>query len=430
MELAEILNQEAGLISGSVFTIPNRNFMPPGLFATAIKGASLHLLTESRFNNEIVGSSISFSYEHSLRASVGEFVERYCANFYNPGDCLTGSYEALSATHNLMHPATVRIFADWQYEQPTDVFPFRRLGVTDVIRWMKAYDYLRRQPIYVPLFLVFMQASGNDRYFAPHTSTGLAAGATPEKAITGGLLEAAERHAFTYFWYHQQHEPFLKYRPETILAEYGDDPEVRQLFANKRIRVVIYDLHAYTPFETILILMYFTYKGQSYQCIGCACRFDKREALKKAMLEVYQGVEFCLHKKSNEWKLDSPADLHLIDSFEKCAMYYNHYPEKRLDVPLLRDASVGEDGFAERIVHKASGVSRLDPRELLQHGITDLYTIRLTTPDVAQIGYESYRVITPHFSLLSGMHPWPFLGNADFDPDPANLFLHYPHPFP
>ncbi|WP_041257614.1 YcaO-like family protein [Fibrella aestuarina] len=430
MELSEVIDREAGLISGTLFSIPNRQFMPAGLFATALKGTSLHMLTESSYNNAIVGSSISFSQEQSLRASVGEFVERYCANFYLPGNCIMGSYETLSATYPLMHPSEIKLFADWQYKQPRERFPFRKLTVTDEIRWIRATDYLNQRPIYVPLFMVYMQSAGNDRFYSPHTSTGLAAGPSLQAAMQGGLFEAAERHAFTYFWYHQQQEPYVRYSAQMMLDAYPNDPQITQLFDNPRVQIVLYDLQAYTPFETILMIMYFTFKGRSYQAMGCATRFSKVEAIKKAALETYQGVEYCLQKEKAVWELNDPEDLDKLDSFEKCAIYYNQYPEQRHKSPLLTDAWLNTTTYAPALLHRPDPLNSLDPAELTRHGIGPMYTLDLTTPDVAEIGYRVCRVITPNFSLLSGSRTWPYLGNPTFEKDASRLFITYPHPFP
>jgi ribosomal protein S12 methylthiotransferase accessory factor len=428
MELTQLLNKEAGLISGEFHKIANRNFMPPNLVAGAISGANLHLLSETRYNNEIVGSSIAFTYEQCLKASIGEFVERYCANFYNKSNCITGSFDGLSGSYNLMNPDDIKIFADWQYQQHD--FPFKKPTKQDEIHWIKANDFINDKAIYVPAFLVYMQSLAGNRFYCPHTSTGLAAGQNAEKAIIGGLLEAGERHAFTSFWYHQEYEKYIKYTPQMVINAYGDDPEIVQLYDNNRMKIVIYDLQKYTPFETIMILMYFNHKGVSHQAIGCACRFTKKDALKKAMLEVYQGVEFCIYKKSIPWTLNSPDEVEKLDNFDKCAIYYNHYPEMRLKSPLLKDALTIHDNYAPNIVHKTDGVKTLNRQELLAHGVDKLYTVRLTTPDVAEIGYEVYRVITPDFSLLSGIYKWPFLGNHHFDKNPDRLFYKIPHPFP
>ncbi len=430
MELEEIYNKEAGLISGKMFHISNRNFVPSNLFAMALKGSHLNMLTNSQYNKEITGSSIAFTYDQCIKASIGEFVERYCANFMNKYSCVRGSYNELAAEHTLMKPEDFRIFADWQYDQTPNTFQFPRFTADDVITWTRAKDYFTQTEILVPSFLVYMQPPKGEKVYCPQTSTGLAAGKTAQDAIKGGVLEAAERHAFTYFWYHQQQEKFIKYSPKQIIDKYGDDPQIRDLFDNKRVRIVTYDLEAYTPFETIMVLLFFEYKGISYQAIACASRISKKEAIKKAMLEAYQSVEFCLYKHSTNWPLANADEVDKIDSFDKSAMYYNFYPEKRLESPLIKDALVNDDNYTDEIIEKTNKAQNLEPETLLKHNINQVYTIRMTTPDVEDIGYEVYRAITPQFSLLSGIHKWLFLGNPAFNADPNNLFIKHPHPFP
>ena len=428
--MEDLFNTTAGLLNESLLKIPNRRFMPDRLVQTVTTGNHLDLL--GCRVPRIQGSSIALDYGQSVRASLGEFVERYSSALYRSEDFTVATWRQLRERGlNLLPLEDFRYYSADQYRElaALNVCP---LGPDDLVEWVDAIDYLTDQVYMVPAFAVYMPyqsaVSSPHNYMTGATSTGIAAGATLQNAVVSGLCECAERHAFAQFWYRQDQMPYRQYTAATVLRHFRRQPVVRELFDNPMVRLKVFDLSPFAPLETMVVFLYFRYKEFDYQSLGCAARFGKTEALVKAALEAYQGIEYAISLKE-KGLLEGPMDLSQITDFDRHFHFYNRFPECREHSRILREARQFDRGDEEVFERDLSRrVGRFCREDLLKTGLKHLLYKDLTPPDVAELSYRVARVITPGWSLLTGDHAWPFLGFSL--EGQSDLYTRFPHPFP
>ena len=428
-----LFNTSAGLLSESIMRLPNRRFMPDTLHQTVVTGKHLRIMGCRQ--DEIKGSSIALDPRQSLLGAMGEFVERYASSLYDENRFTVGTWRQLSQEHKILPLDDFRFYSGEQYEafKPLNVCP---LGPDDMVEWTEAFDLISRRVHLVPAFCVYLpfqsRMESSHTYLVGETTTGIAAGQTIEDAVRSGFCECAERHAFARFWYCQERDiKYAQYTRETILKAFGSDPVIKQLFSNRRVLLKVFDLSPFAPLETMVVFLFFDYKGFRYQSLGCAARFDKRSALLKACLEAYQGIEYAINlmDKHPRQAEEGEPDLSAVNSFDAHFHFYNRYPEYRACSPILRQAADAATGDSEIFHQDEEKICHgLTAEELEKSGLRHLLFTDITPMDVHQSGYRVARVLTPGWSLLTGIHAFPFLGQElDGLPD---LFTRYPHPFP
>ncbi len=425
-----LFHTSAGLLSECQLKIPNRHFIPSNLVQTVTTGKNLGLMGCKL--PEIRGSSIAFDLNQSLKGAIGEFAERYASSVYNSEQFVIGSFSQLYCKDRLLPLDYFRYYSIPQYEllKQLNVYPLDR---DDVIEWTDGYDHLTKERYLIPAFSVYMPYVSRIKmahnYMVGSTTTGIAAGPTLTQALKSGFCECAERHAFAKFWYLQNEIPYRQYTRKTILRNFSSNRQIRILFQNPFVRLKAFDLSPFSPLETMVVFLFFDYKGVTYQSLGCAARFDKPSALLKATLEAYQGVEYAINLMEKDPYKGSEPDFTAINSFDAHFHFYNKHPELREKSVILHEAALTDDGdkkiFEQNPKCICHGFSR---DELHKTHLSHLIYKDITPPDIASIGYSVVRVITPGWSLLTGNHEWPFLGHELAGR--SNLFIYYPHPFP
>lgn len=431
IKIDSLTYNSGAFINGILNRTATRSFMPKGLFMSYIDGKNISLFTSA--TDSVTGSSIAFSQEESYLATIGEYCERYSASVLNENATRNASYSELSSAGiNALHPKKLSLYSKKQYKSKD--LRIAPLEVDDVILWAEGFDYLKEEPIWVPAFLAYLGLASHTakKRYLMSTSTGLASHNSIENAMLSGLLENMERAAFSYFWYNQENIAFKKYSKETILSKYKSDSTIQQLFINNKVSYNVYDLQEYCFVECIVVIMYFEFKGKTFQTIGSAARWTKSEALIKAMLEAYQGIDYAIYLAEENNVAQLAEDKHdlkfnWVNSFEKHFNFYNEHPEYKKNVPLLVDAMDFTSGYQSEVTESKNRIENLNDKSVLEANLKQIYVVRLTTPDVAAIGYEVVRVITPGLSLLTGVHQYPYFGNLENE---SRLYTSYPHPFP
>jgi ribosomal protein S12 methylthiotransferase accessory factor len=431
MDYTPLIGTEAGLITDNLITIPNRNFLPKGLYQVACQSENLAF---AGFELDSVnGSSIGFDYQKAYMSALGEYFERYCAG-YQRKNLVQATYDVIRERGVALHPDKIALYADWQYAQPD--FPFKKFTTNDEVAWVEAYDLCNKEPIWVPAFYgLFTHSSkfyDKNVKFMQSTSTGLAAGPTVERAIEGAFLESAERHAFTSFWYNQRRffETTPIYSQESILNSFPKNKQIATLFRNSRVKMYAIDLADFGSVETIVTIMFFPYKGKILMSLGAASRFTKEEAIVKSALEAYQGVEYVLvlQSRHKEW-LKTLTDYSTISDFGKHFVFYSAFPELRKQVPILKFIlEHGANGTTQQLLEANMGKMK-SMQDFHKSGAEKIIYLNLSLPDIQDIGFHSVRVLVPGWSYLTAWHKAPFLG-ADVFKDKNDLFTELPHPFP
>lgn len=426
----DLFNKNAGFITDSILKIPNRRFIPKSLIQVACTGRNLNFLGCKV--DTINAGSINFNYTDSLKGALGEFVERYSASLYRNADFHINTYQKLKETNrNVIDKKLLRYYSKIQYDklQNENICP---LGKCDLIEWVKAYDYINSNYIYVPAYSIYMpyfsKVNSPHDYMKGATSTGLAAGSSLKNAVISGFFECAERHAFSIFWYRQNELVVPQYSSELICKTYKYKKKIQELYNNKKVRLKVFDLSYFFSVETIVTFLYFEYKGKIYQSLGAASRFNKIDAIIKAAIEAYQGIEYAISLNDKNI-LPDEIDLDAIDDFDKHFHFYNKYPEYREKSVILQQAY--EFNKSDKVIYdngKQRMCNSFSREEIKKTGLPHLIYYDITPIDIQQINYQVARVITPTWNLLTGIHNYPFLGNSlEFN---NNLFTELPHPFP
>lgn len=427
MNFQQIICKEAGLISGNLYKIPNRWFLPPGLHQVSCDGENLSYLGSNL--NRVLGAGIGLSFKDAIGSALGEFFERYCSSFEDEGKLLKSTYQELSIKgYNVLNIDLLQYYGEWQY----DSLPYLPINIDSEISWIEGYDIMNHKKIWVPAFSVFLPHNSyfdNEKDYLLNTSTGVAAGASKNDAIKGGFLECVEREAFTKFWYLQEEvlESIPIYTSKLVLETFKENRIIKQLYDNPKVKISVFDLSNLVPVETIIVFLFFKYKGRVFQSMGSASRFLKEDALIKAILEAYQGIEYAilLDRKEENWNKNE-VDFSDVNDFSRHFAFYNRFPNFRQEVPIIRKAIEGKSN-TNTIYEDPNKIKSME--EINKLDIPHLIVVNLSTCDAQEAGFEVVRVLTPTWSLLTGVHNRPFLGGKSLSGS-SNIYLKYPHPFP
>ncbi|MBB1150236.1 MULTISPECIES: YcaO-like family protein [unclassified Myroides] len=422
------LHGELGFLNKPELQIARNLYLPASLHESVC--FSDHLFVMNNKRESISGGGIAFDKDQASVAALGEYLERYASSFQLKGALIHGTYRALKEQYTCYPPNRITYFSEEQYG--ASQFALKRLTESCATHWIQGENYLTQEEMLLPFFMANVENVQGDGLYHKNTSTGTACHTNRSTAIEGGLLECIERDGFAKFWYFQRQKKYKKYSQAFLLNHFKADGRIRQLFENKRVKIVTYDCSDDAFCPTFVVFILFKKRGKVYQSIGAASRLDKKEALIKAVVEAYQGIEYtevACEKFRNILSREkiSAFDFSEIDSFKKHFALYNLYPELAHFVPLLSDV-LSDEHYATTWEEKhPHHLQDLTATELVKKGISEVYIAHLSTVDTLQLGFEVIKVITPQLNLLTGDFNYPYLGL--FDPN-EDLFTDFPHPFP
>ena len=417
-----------GFLNKPQLKVPRNLYLPRDLRERVYFSDHLHVMQNNRAS--IHGGGIAFSEREAGLAALGEYMERYASSFQLKHQLCYGSYEELKHTRPCYPPHRIRYFTETQYRDPN--FKLHRLQETSPTHWIKACNYITQEEIWLPFFMVNVENIKGDGLYHKNTSTGTASHTKVEQAIQGGLLECIERDAFAAFWYFQHRLQYKKYAQAFILEKFKSDQQIQQLFATNRVKITTYDLSEYAFCPTFVVFILFKKGDTVFQSVGSATRLNKKEALVKAAIEAYQGIEYtafaCEQYKEvlTQEKIEA-FDFSEIDSFKKHYALYNLYPALVQQVPILQDVRSETNYATTWEAYHPHHLVNLTAPELIKKGIDEVYYARLSTIDTLQLGFEVVKIVTPQLSFLTGDFNYPYLGGFDSHED---LFTSFPHPFP
>jgi ribosomal protein S12 methylthiotransferase accessory factor len=375
----------------------------------------------------------------ALMAAIGEAAERHCANFFDRDDMVFGAFRDLA--EDAVSPDLLRLFSREQIERFGPRGP-DYFDESSRIRWVWAYSLNERRPRLVPASLVYLtyRPTEGEAKIGLNASTGLAAGATREEAILGGLLEIVERDAFTISWMHRQAGRRI---------EVDDDGLQRalrtRLWADRpSVDVKIFDLTNDLQIPVVFLVMRRQAEFGPVACVGTAARVSPRQALRKCMVEAGQNFPYFRYLMDSEKNWQPAPDYSNLINFDYHCLNYLKRPE------LVPQAFAFCDQCTDRVA-----LSELPDRSAdrvlanLEHCVARLgeagYNVivaDITTPDIAAVGLSVVRVIVPGLVPLHGQHPRPFLGVRRLFEVPFRLgwdkrgwspedgLNPFPHPFP
>ena len=178
----------------------------------ALKSDSLRLLRNSLRTKS---SGKGASRDQAEASALCEAIERYCGVFHGDEIRCRRAFSTF-AEGEAIHPNTVQLFSDWQYEHAAAInargFRFNqvpeRFDPEVEMDWTPVWSFTGECPRYLPTSMLYysMPLDGEKIYCGPD-SNGCAAGNTMEEAILQGFLELVERDAFACWWYNRVRLP-------------------------------------------------------------------------------------------------------------------------------------------------------------------------------------------------------------------------------
>jgi ribosomal protein S12 methylthiotransferase accessory factor len=401
----------------------------------------------TRYLGEWFGDRISlgtafYDEEPARRAAIGEAVERYCGNFV-PCQLIRASYrDLMHRGEEALDPEALALYSDRQYETPG--FPFRRFTRDVEVHWTRGRELPEGNPAWVPASLVYPNFLpshlGTERQLHFVNLSGLATGRDREGAERSALEEVVERDAITIWWtsgspcrpLDVEGDPRLT---TALLPADLEDPrplryqltEVPNVFGVPVVAALLRD-----PKDDLVTL-------------GVASRADPYEAALKAIAEAVHLRSYSrelLEPDGRIWRMMEKGVLNrrVYKPYRRDRRYRDDYRRDFRDVvdlgchaqlyldprmrwPLARFDRAGAPRPLAEVLGLAPGGGLRDLllERLAAEGLR-IYSVDVTTPDVAAAGLAVVRVVV---TGMIGNAPaaFPLLGGRRLYEDPVRLGL-------
>ena len=307
-----------------------------------------------------------------------EAIERYSAEV-GARELLVDSYSGLSGKENVLNPREL-------------ILPDYVKVVKDVrIPWVKGYDLMHEEEIYVPANAVFHPLPSRYdrvRLFRSNTN-GLAGGNELEEAIFHGLAEVIERDAWSLVEITRNTGPNVKI----------DGGEIRNLidkFLNAEVSVLIRDITSDIGVPTFAAVSDDDrLKDPALLTIGMGTHTNASVAIKRAITEVAQSRLTQIHGARN---IGAATDMKKIMGYEWMRKQNKHWFEIAEDEEFdtVKSSSVDTDDFLEDIKHvmarlKAAGLERVIVVDLTREEI-GVPVVRVVVPGLEMYGVDGDRI--------------------------------------
>ncbi|MCG8462171.1 MAG: YcaO-like family protein [Holophagales bacterium] len=381
------------------------------------------------------------SLEVALAATVGEMVERYCMYFYDRRDMITGSYRELE--EHAVSPDALRLYSREQVETKNPEVQLTYFDEDTRINWVWAWSITREKAVLVPASLVYLgyePGSDDEHIIGRNASSGLAAGATLEEAISSGLNEVIERDAFTICWMRRHANAVIRI-DEPVLER-----EVRERFQTDHplVDLRLYDITLDVPTSCVLGVLRRPSEFGPAMSLSSVSRPKPADAIRKCMREIGQGFPYIRYLRDQLKNWQPEPDHSDLRTFDQHFTLYNMRPEMvkknfRFLDQVTEEIPLSEmpDASTDRPLGDVRNLVRLLDEVGLEVIVADI-----TTPDVRDVDLHVVRVLVPGMVPMHGNHNFPYLGVrrlydvpvkldwASNGWDPEAGINTDPHPFP
>ncbi|ERH01182.1 MAG: bacteriocin biosynthesis docking scaffold, SagD family [Halonotius sp. J07HN6] len=295
--------------------------------------------------------------------ALGEGLERYSAGVYRTADATTGSVETVP---NPIPPR--RFVRPDSSETPSP---------DETIQWVSGQALPDGDEVSLPAELVRFPPT--TQRVRPSITTGLAVGNSTTEAVLGGLYETIERDATMLGWY-------STFEPLGLVAK-GDQlaalDQLAELHQRARAKSLTVSLLLVTQDIDVPVVAAAVHRDTEWPqfAAGSAANLDPVAAGRSALAEALQNwME--LRAMGPEQATTQGGAIAEYADFPAAAQQFLD-PEQTVSVDLL-----GESGLSGRAELDAV-CDRLSAVDL------DAYAARLTTRDIAALGFEAVRVLVP-----------------------------------
>jgi ribosomal protein S12 methylthiotransferase accessory factor len=371
------------------------------------------------------GAGAAFDRESCIWATIGETLERYAAQLYDPDELI---YATEGELGNAVVPTSEFIlFGKQQYGAPG--FPHAPPDPAIARHWVKGTDIssAAHRQVLVPAVFVYLglKAKHMQENITQTASTGLSCAQSHEQAIMGGLCEVIERDAFSAMWH-------LRYSPAPLHLNEATKERlqrgVRSVLEQGHVDIQLWSLTTDVGLPVVLAIATSEREGLM-ACGACAHSLVER-AIDKGVIEALHGLAWSRLMKGRGVAL--PTREQIRTPTDHFSYYLN--PTRRAPLEFLvknevpvESESLCQPGLATypQIVERLASIGKR------------VVVVDVTPDDVASLGLHVLRVIVPGLNpLLFGSdlvsqderrvnelaQHWGVVASGTPNPDP--------HPFP
>jgi len=305
-------------------------------------------------------AGVDDDWDRAFMKALGEGLERYCAGVYREAEFVDARPSAASVDGRRTTPPTA-------FVRPDD-----RDAGDDPLPWVPGEDLSTGDAVSLPAEFVHYPPPA-ERYRPPIT-TGLGLGSSGVEAILSGLYEVIERDATMLAWY-------STYEPLGLAV---DDEGFSALVDRARAeRLSVTPLLVTADVDVPVVAVAVHREGAWPRfAVGSGANLDAAAAARSALAEALQNWMELRSMGPKQAKAEEGAIGHYAD-FPAAA---EAFVSAEGEVPA---STVGPDPAPTGAAELDAVVSRATDAGL------DASAARLTTPDVAALGFEAVRVLVP-----------------------------------
>lgn len=375
---------------------------------------------------KIHGGSCNSERSDAILGTIGECIERYCANFYNKNDMIFSDYNHIST--RALNPDAFSLFHNDQYSLTG--FRYKKFDTETELTWFSMRNLCTGTDVFVPGQMIYIPFYKEKNLISPNVSTGLAAHSNFYYAVLNGIYEVIERDGFAISWY--QELPLNKIIIDDSIQKYINQ------FDNTGYDIHIFDINFDLGIPAVLIIGFAeTENGRMLICSASA-RWTYSEAIKKAVSEFFQSVPGS-RANIKYFNGKNIKSFNEIQTFEDHSWFYLKNSENwKVFDKWLSTSPTKKVNFEENDCLSITEKIKIITNRFKNKKI-DILVKDLTTPDAREIGYFVVKTIIPQLIPLSGNYNYYFLGGNRLYNIPKilgceskdfNNLNHMPHPFP
>ncbi|RSN72800.1 MAG: YcaO-related McrA-glycine thioamidation protein [Thermoproteota archaeon] len=304
-------------------------------------------------------------------SAIMEGYERYSAEFKECDKEITikGTYASLSSKFNILDPDELIL--------PKDTLSSKDL----VLRWIKGFDLINDEEIYVPVSSVFHPYTPDGDFHLFKTNTnGLAAGNTIEEAIFHGLMEVIERDAWSIAEVCRRGGRIISAEGSHIVKSLIDK------FESSSVHVILRDITSDIGVPVVAAISDdIKLKDPALLTMGFGAHSDPEISAIRALLEVAQSRLVQIQGARED---TVRAEVMRRIGYERMKRINRHWFEADDEVELDKLPKFSSD-FIDEDIRRTLGL-------LKSRGFQRVIVVNLTRPE---LGIPTVRVIVPGMEI-------------------------------
>ena len=311
-------------------------------------------------------------------SAIMEGIERYSSEV-NEEMILDSSQSELDGKVNFLSPYELTLPAQEMYNE------YIKIG------WVKGYDLIRKEEIYIPANAVFHPYPLKRDYPLFRTNTnGLASGNTLEEAIFHGLCEVIERDAWSLV---EMKRTF----PKDLVIEIDDHllEDFLNRFKENEVEIIFKDITSDIKVPTILAAIDdLRLKDPTLMVMGMGTHIDPKVALYRAITEAAQSRLTQIHGAREDTQKAEMKRRIGYDRIRKLNWYYlNKFgvETKTSDFTTKASDDILEDINTLLDVLTKNGINRAIAVDLTRNEL-GIPVVRVLVPQLEQYGIDNSRI--------------------------------------